>query len=305
MKPVAGSAGIEDSETFALLDATTFNTDPMQGIDPVSVGQGMTELASFVQRSPAPWTAFVIHDTTTDTYIWTEPDSGPSAPGLLDEDVQLIAGVGRLLHDASGQPVLVTADGTPIGLGLWVIDPPTSEAQQLAIAHSFAFGTAAEIDGLRRNTEALVRGLPALLEVPIGGQALVVRGGTVELPVALCLRNQTAEACHFNAVSRRPDRQTFTQMSTTKVTLDGEWFVIGYNQGAVGIDGNVLAPRTLCAAGADGVLTEVLPDVRVSVDGREYFTAAIPATVDFVRSCYLDGGVLTAASSGMLVRPVE
>lgn len=47
------------------------------------------------------------------------------------------------------------------------------------------------------------------------------------------------------------------------------------------------------------------PDVRVIVDVREYLTAAIPATVDYVRSCYLDGGVLTAASSGMLVRPVE
>jgi len=49
----------------------------------------------------------------------------------------------------------------------------------------------------------------------------------------------------------------------------------------------------------------VLPDVRVAVDGREYFTAAIPPTMDYVRSCYLEDGSLTAASSGMLVRPVE
>lgn len=88
------------------------------------------------------------------------------------------------------------------------------------------------------------------------------------------------------------------------MTLDGKWFLIGYNQGDIQID-NELVPRALCAAGADGAVTEVLPDVRVTVDGREYFTAGIPATVDYVRCCFLENGALKGASSRMPVRPVE
>ena len=86
--------------------------------------------------------------------------------------------------------------------------------------------------------------------------------------------------------------------------LSDEWFIIGYNQGEMGL-GNELVPRSVCIADAAGTVTEELPDTRVEVDGWEYFTAAVPPTVDYVRSCYLDNGTLVAASSGMLTRPVK
>ena len=74
--------------------------------------------------------------------------------------------------------------------------------------------------------------------------------------------------------------------------------------GTTQIDDDIFS-NSLCSAGADGAVIDVLPDVRVTVDGREYFTAAIPATVDYVRPCYLENGAPTAAASGMMFRPVE
>ena len=80
--------------------------------------------------------------------------------------------------------------------------------------------------------------------------------------------------------------------------------LIGYNLGTLQIDNDIFS-NALGSAGADGAVIDALPDSWVDVDGREYFTAAVPPTVDFVRSCYLDGGTLVPTSSGMLTRPTE
>lgn len=298
----ATGSGLTDEEMLAVLNETTVRADPLQGIEPKSVGQGMTELLSYLHKSPADWNAFAIHDIISDTYIWVEP--GLNLGGLLDQEVQPIPGVGQLFHDSQGHAVFVATNGRQMTLGHWMVDVPPTESQQVAIARAFVLATSEEVGTLRSRAEAGLIALPSLAEISIGNQSVVLRGGTVDLPQALCLRDTSTESCHFNNMNRRPDRPAIDQSSIVKVALSGEWFLVGYNQGTVQID-NDFVPRSLCIASADGAVTAVLPDTRVDVDGREYFTAAVPLTVDYVRSCYVEDGTLVPASSGMLSRPVE
>lgn len=300
----ATGSGLTDEEMLAVLNETTLRADPLQGIEPPSVGQGMTELLSYLHKSPADWSGFAIHDIISDTYVWVEPRLNLLEVGLLEEDVQVIPGVGQIFHDSRGQSVFVTTDGTQITLGHWAVDVPPTESQQVAIASAFALVTAEEVNTLRNQATTGLLKLQSLEEVSIASQTLVIRGDNRELPEALCLRDAFSENCHFNAINRGWERPDVDQMALTKVALSGEWFIIGYNQGEVGLD-NGLVPRSLCIASAGGAVIEVLPDNRVDVDGREYFTAAVPPTVDYVRSCYLEDGTLVPASSGMLTRPVE
>lgn len=152
--------------------------------------------------------------------------------------------------------------------------------------------------------EAKLLTLPTLREVPINGRSLILRGGTVEPSQAICLRDTSNERCTFNYINQAPDRPAIDQVSITQVTLSGEWFVIGFNQSETGL-GNELAPQRQCSADAAGTVIEVLADSRVDVNGREYFTAAVPPTDNYVRPCYLDIDTLVAASSGMLTRPAD
>jgi hypothetical protein len=238
-----------------------------------------------------------VHDKATDTFIWTELDTSTwGYPKPFAPSVEQIAGVGRLFHDADGRAVLLTEDGLPIMIGHPMFDRDPSESQQRAVAASFAPAIADDITRLRTNAATLLSDLPEIAGIPIDGRTLVLRGGTTDEPTALCLRTDAAEACHFNAVG---------QHEITSITIDGEWFVVGYNMGGVGIDNNVVLPYVQCAAGPDGSVSSVLPDVRSDVGGREYFTAAIPADVEFVRSCYVQDGVPVGGSSGTLVRPSE
>ena len=298
----ATGSGLTDEEMLALLNETTLRADPLQGIEPQSVGQGMTELLSYVHNPPAEWSAFAIHDISSGTYVWVEPGLGLG--GLLRQDVQILPDVGQLFRDSQGHTVLATRDGGQITLGHWLVDVPPTESQHVAIARAFVLASSEEVDILRIRAEAGLLELPPLQEVSIGNQTLVLRGGTVGRPQSLCLRDASNESCHFNNMNRRSDPSDIDQLSTLKVELSGEWFIVGYNLGIVGID-NETVPMSLCVAGADGAVTEVLPDTRVDVDGREYFTAAVPPTADYVRLCYLDNGTLVAASSGMLTRPSE
>lgn len=195
-------------------------------------------------------------------------------------------------------------------IGHPMFDRDPSERQQHAVAASFAPAIDDDITRLRTNAATLLSDLPEVAAIPIDGRTLVLRGGTTGAPTALCLRTDAAEACHFNAVNRLQDQLPIDQLpidqrALTSITIDGEWFVIGYNPGGVGIDNNVVLPYVQCAAGPDGSVSSVLPDVRSDVAGREYFTAAIPADVEFVRACYVQDGVPVGGSTGMRVRPSE
>jgi hypothetical protein len=302
---VATTSGLTDAETLDLINGLTLPADPSQGVNPQSVGHGMTTLASYIETTtPTPWSAFVVHDLATDAYIWTQPGATSWQPGLLDPSVGVIDGVGRLFHDTPGNVFLVTDDATPIAIGHPPAGPPATQAEALAVAAAYGPATIDGVSTVRTSAEAKLLTLPSLREVSIDGRTLILRGGTIELPQAICLRDASTERCSFNYINQPSDPPAIDQMSITRVMLSGEWFIVGYNQGEMGL-GSELAPRSQCIADAAGTVIEVLPDTRVDVDGREYFTAAVPPTVDYVRLCYLDDGTLVAASSGMLTRPVE
>ena len=134
----------------------------------------MTELLSYPHTARADWSAFAIHDLSSDTYIWVEPR--PRLLGDLIQDVQPIPGVGQLLHDSQGNTVFVTTDGKQIALGNWMVDVLPTEAQQVDIARAFDLATPEQVETLRDRAQTGLLALSPLKEVSIGSQSIVLRG---------------------------------------------------------------------------------------------------------------------------------
>ena len=296
----AGGLGVD--ELLGLLNAATLRPVGARGLDPASVGAGLTMLYDADLTMPRVHHTYIVRDMTRNTFVHVHLATPP---------------IGRLFTNARRTPagvifetgtvygwVLVGTDGTVLSIGgIW--DTPMDADTAVALASGLQLATTEQLETMRSDIRARLRELPVVGTVTIGARTIELRGGTAAEPEALCMPGTEGPACAFNDI--RHDDTEMPIVSRRPLLVDDDWYIVGVGLGltaAIEGDDEVLRPWHMCSAEADGSLIALLPDERATAYEFEYFLVVVPADVDFVRGCIDVSGELQPNNNGVTVRPL-
>ena len=271
------ATGFDIAQVVELLDATTWRADLSHGFEPDSISGGMSLLYEVVGTQPRPYTRYVVESDSG--YGTVEITSG--VHGLPDASLGTIPGVGQLL-ETTWSTVVLTDDGTAISISVCCLpngSPYGVSPEALAVAGSIAHVDEAAVIALAAVAAARELALPEVGRVVVGANEVVLRGGTPELPEALCVVASGVEGCSFN--HRVQSDSDFSLGWTNEWLLSGDnWFFVMYRPNEVGF-----GTASVCPANADGSFGEPLPyDLAIEAD-QVWTLTQIPADAAFTMVC--------------------
>ena len=274
--------GLALPEVIELLNASSWRSDPSQGLEPDSITAGLSLLFETVGAEPRPYTRFVVE--TESGYVTVQVDSGVHV--TPDATLEEIPGVGRLLTNL-WETFVLSNDGTLLQLSRsWPNGGVVGVVADagLDVSRSMARVDEATVVALANAASAREVSLPEVGRVTVGDNEIVLRGGTAELPEALCVVVSDVEGCTLN--HRFPNWLTRSSSSaplpwTNEWLLAGEdWLFVTYGPNEAG---NAI-PR-ICPASADGSIAEVLEYDQTVASDRVWTLASIPDDTDFTMLC--------------------
>lgn len=278
----ASYRGFSDEEAARALAALSPRADPSDGFDPASASVDLPLVAED-RHDPAravDLTVFLLGAADQPPTIQAV-NTGPKL--IVASGASIFGSTATILFAGTRQP-----DGTieaPLTGGVenarHRIDPdgsvvsavaPTAEerAALLAAAGPITVGDRAAM--LRAASDRLSR-LPELLAVDVGSRAVVLRGGTIDEPQAICVRTATTERCGLGYGTLTPAEG---EPHAGRVEIDGAMLLFGWQTDSAdpvaALDWRPGLPRTVSS-----------PDVRVvqgeqslPVDGRRYWIIEVP-----------------------------
>lgn len=270
------ATGFTQAEVVELLDATSWRPDLSHGFDPSSISGGLSLLYETVGTQPRPYTRFIV--ATDGGYASVEARAGVN--GLPNAALKTIPGIGQLLENTGYSIAVLTDDGTLLSISTSAFygqfQMPT---QALDVLSSFAHVDEDTVASLVTTAVARELALPEVGRVAVGANEIVLRGGTPELPEALCVVGAGVEGCTFN--HRVPSAATLDFRWTSEWLLaGGNWFFVMHRPDEAGF-----ATASVCPADADGLFGKPLP-YDLAIDGDQVLTLTqIPGDAAFAMVC--------------------
>jgi hypothetical protein len=286
--------GMTLDEAVAMLDALQWRADASSSFEPSSISLPLVTEAESGKEFRGDRTNFSI----------TNPDGPTTVNGQLASDVVIVEigapPVGSLppefVYDGerradgsvvySRSALVVEPDGTIVQILGSASDEPTLADQVIAALRPI---DGADLTALVEAASGRVQQLPEVAASDFPEGRIVLRGGTAEWPLAICLVLDSAQRCRSTAgLQQMPQWQN-------SVLIDGRWFLVGRRPAAD--PSPIVFPWTpdLSAQFPQGRL--IAPAQAQVVGDQLLWYAEIPDDVDAVGVGYLDNGSVVSTTA--------